>query len=127
MVIDRIAEGYDELITLQSSSAHFSHDTYPVYDSSHVRMILTRLESCVLLEIELSLPEIPVFPQESETIDSSHLSKCLEDSIGLFRYAIRLLESGFKFNQIEQDMLLVASYQFFDRPTPEFLSLIIPF
>lgn len=124
LLAEKISAGYERLASLPSSVSAHTQGNIVICDTDERRIILTKTEFYIELEIEISVPD-PLFLESSEVWHESQVViKKVSEIVRILQYIIGLANSGFAFELLHPDLIIIARYILREKPTRQLLQAV---
>ncbi len=97
-----------------------------IFDQDRIRIVMTRLDNKIHLDVEVSGPVLSVIPEHNENEITAHSRKAALRSIELLKYIVKLADNGFSLFAIDFEFLWTASIVLQETPGETFFELLQP-
>jgi hypothetical protein len=117
-----ILRDYERLMAAQPSSLSSIFDvTTVVLDNNGVRIVLSRTDNGVRMDVEMTIPERVSGDSTTEQCRGAALR-----TITLLEYLVNLVDNGFSLSLIDTEFLWTATIVFLEPPSKSILELLHP-
>ncbi|MFW9980069.1 MAG: hypothetical protein ACFFEJ_18450 [Candidatus Thorarchaeota archaeon] len=124
MLAEKISAGYERLTSLPASVSSLSQGTIVICDTKERRIVLTKTDLYIELEIEISVPD-PLFQESPEVWHDGRLVvEKVSEIIRILHYIIGLAKTGFTFELLHPDLMIIARYLLRKKPTHQLLQAV---
>ncbi|MFW9966691.1 MAG: hypothetical protein ACFFEA_06000 [Candidatus Thorarchaeota archaeon] len=125
MVPDRILRAYEQLEAAQLSS-ECEISSIIAFEEERVRIVLTKDDDIIYLEVEISGPSLPMLSGENGSTVTDCLKEAALRSVELLEYIIKLADNGFSLFLMDSEFLWTASIALEESPKETVLELLQP-
>ena len=122
---EMVLRAYEQLSAAPLSSIpDFSSQSVVVHDDNGYRLVLTRIDEAVHLDVEISRPELEITSGFGINATTEECLNAAIRSIKLLEFLVNLVDHGFSLLLVDSEFLWIASIILTEPPPESLLELL---